>query len=100
MCSRPLEGNDSDFHVLDVNQQPVGVDVTFPTAFILAVQLMVSAFFGKRLACFQQVSYGKKIIHRKPSFFGQFQVFLELTRWNDLESCHNHNALTHSLKSS
>ncbi len=72
MGSCPLEGNDSNFGVFDVNQQPVRVDVTFPTAFILAMNLMVSASFWKWFASFQQVGDGKKIIQRKPPFLGQF----------------------------
>ena len=72
MGSRALQGNDSDFRVLDVNQQPVGVDMTLPTAFILAMKLVISAFFRERFILFQKVGDGKKIIQQKTSFLGQF----------------------------
>lgn len=62
MGSRPLEGNDSDFRVFNVNQQPIGIDVTFPKAFVLAMKLVVAVFFRDWLAFFQQIGDGKKVI--------------------------------------
>ena len=62
MRSCPLEGNDSYFSVLNVNQQPVGVDVTLPTTFVLAMNLMVSASFGKGFVFFQKVCDGSKVV--------------------------------------
>ena len=62
MGSRPLEGNDSDFRVFNVNQQPIGVNVAFPAAFILAMKLVVAAFFRDWLASFQHIDDGKKVI--------------------------------------
>lgn len=62
MGSRALQGNDSDFRVFNVNQQPIGVNVAFPTAFILAMKLVVVVFFRDWLAFFQQIGDVKKVI--------------------------------------
>ena len=42
MGSCPLEGNDSDFGIFNVNQQPIGVDVAFPKALVLPMKLVVA----------------------------------------------------------
>ena len=50
MSSRPVKGYDADFRILFIKQQPVGIDVAFPIAFVVARQPVVAVLRRKDLS--------------------------------------------------
>ena len=49
MCARPVKRNDSDFGILLIEQQPVGIDVALPVTIIVAREQVVVVLERQRL---------------------------------------------------
>ena len=78
MCSRPVKGYDADFGVFLVEQQPVGIDVALPVAFVVAMQQMVVVLWRQSLTFAQHVNDHEQLLHVEPSAHGQFHVAVVL----------------------
>lgn len=44
MCAGSVEGNNTDFSIFLIQEQPIRIDMTLPIAVVITVQKMIAAF--------------------------------------------------------
>ena len=81
MCACAVKRQNAYFDVFLIHQQPVGVDVAFTIALIVAVKSMITAVLVKWFVVGKLLHDIKKVTQHKAAFLGQFQVASELPCW-------------------
>ena len=83
-----VERDDAYLGVFLVEQQPVGIDVAFPVALVVARQQVVMQVGGESLAILKHPNDGVQIAQLEASTLGQFQILAERAGWFDCKLCH------------
>lgn len=90
MSTRTSQCQHKDILINAIDQQPIGLNVTFPVSAPFSREGMISIFYGKPITHGKDCDHTLKQFDIQPSLQGELLIFLKLSRIFEGQFCFSH----------